>query len=147
MIRIFSGILLFFIGFVSFSAMNGSPVALFINVHGLLLAFFFITAGFVASGWNAADLFNALNAKIENESHALRLIEMLSYMEKISVISSIIGLINGVVLILFNLGEASRIGPAAAVAILMPLYCAVFYLFAAIIKSRVKLSMGRIAVK
>ncbi|HNY11699.1 MAG TPA: hypothetical protein PKK26_08935 [Candidatus Wallbacteria bacterium] len=140
MTRFFGGALLFFAGFIIFSAVSGGRIAMFINFHGMLISFFFISAGFVASNWTMADFISALSNKSDDEKHALRLVDMLSYFEKISVISSIIGLVTGAVIILSVIGDASRIGSALAVALLMPFYCLIFYMFAAILKSRTKLA-------
>jgi len=120
------------------------PVASFINIHGILLAIFMIMSGFVASNWTLADLASVLSGRAENEKHALRLLEMLSFFEKVSLISSVIGLVAGAVILLSNLGVASRIGPALAVTLLMPFYCLVFYMFAAVLKSRIKLTAGAV---
>ena len=144
MFRLFSGAFIFMAGFIMFNSVNGVPVASFISVHGILLAFFMIMSGFVASNWTVADLASVLNGRTENEKHALRLTEMLSFFEKVSIISAIIGLATGAVMLLSNLGVASRIGPALAVTLLMPFYCMVFYMFAAVLKSRIKLTAGAV---
>jgi hypothetical protein len=144
MFRLFSGAFIFLVGFIMFNSVNGVPVASFISVHGILLAFFMIMSGFVASKWTVADLASVLNGRAENEKHALRLTEMLSFFEKVSVISSVIGLAAGAVILLSHLGAASRIGPALAVTLLMPFYCMVFYMFAAVLKSRIKLTAGAV---
>jgi len=144
MLRLFSGAFIFMVGFIMFNSVNGVPIASFINIHGFLLAFFMIMSGFVASKWTVADLASVLNGRTENEKHALRLMEMLSFFEKVSVISSVIGLVAGAVILLSHLGVASRIGPALAVTLLMPFYCMVFYMFAAVLKSRIKHTAGEI---
>lgn len=144
MFRLFSGVFIFMAGLIMFNSANGVPVASFINIHGILLAFFMIMSGFVASNWTVADLACVLNGRAENEKHALRLLEMLSFFEKMSIISSIIGFAAGAVILLSHSGAASRVGPALAVTLLMPFYCMVFYMFAAVLKSRIKLTAGEV---
>lgn len=138
MTRFFSGFLLFLAGLVFFNVMNGASIAMFINFNGMLLAFFFISAGFLASDWTMADIAAVFQNKTGDEKQVLRSIEMLTFFEKISVASSVIGIIICAVIILSLIGDMSRIGKPLSVALLMPLYCMVFYMFVSIQKSRIR---------
>lgn len=140
MSRFIFGVFVFVAGFSVFNGLSGGSMAMFINLHGMMLTASFLAAGFIASGWRLDDLGCALRGSVSDWRHVARLSEMLSFMKKVSFISGVIGSMAGAIMILSFLNDASRLGKAIAVALLVPFYCAVFYLFCEVLRARIRIA-------